>query len=104
ALEDQETVDVLVATEAIARGASGDLSSQLEVRQIPRAYVVPGALDAVNDVEGLVASSNLVAGQQVLGSSFVTADELRRSGDYVVPEEAQNLHQLTINLPNPQAL
>nr|WP_306238856.1 RcpC/CpaB family pilus assembly protein [Ornithinimicrobium cryptoxanthini] len=29
---------------------------------------------------------------------------MRRSGDYVLPEKAQGLHQLTINLPNPQAL
>ncbi|USQ77465.1 Flp pilus assembly protein CpaB [Ornithinimicrobium cryptoxanthini] len=104
AMGDQETVDVLVATETIARGDSDDLATRLEVRQIPRTYVADGALESVEDVEGLVAANNLTAGQQVLASSFVTQEELRRSGDYVVPEEAQGLHQLTINLPNPQAL
>lgn len=104
ALGDQETVDVLVAAEAIPRGDSEALDTKLEVRQIPRAYVVPGALDALEDVEGLVASANLTAGQQVVASSFVTPEELRRDGDYVLPEEAENLHQLTINLPNPAAL
>ncbi len=101
---DLETVDVLVATADIARGTSEDLGTLLEVQQVPRAYVVPGALDALIDVDGLVAADNLARGQQVRGASFVTAQELRGSGDYVLPEEAQHLHQLTINVPHIQAL
>lgn len=104
AVADQETVDVVVVSEAIARGDSEDLGSKLEVRRIPRAYVVAGALDSVSDVDDLVAATNLTPGQQVLRSSFMTPEELRRSGDYAIPEDAQALHQLTIDLPNPQAL
>ena len=104
AVEGQELVDVLVVAEPIAQGDAGEAESQLEVRQIPRAYVVPGALDSLEQVEGRVAAQDLAEGQQVLASSFISPEELRGGRNYVVPEEARKLHQLTINLPNPQAL
>lgn len=105
ALADQETVDVLVATETIPQGARADeLGDTVEVRQIPRAYVVQDAVEAVEDLEDRVAQREIRADEQLSSGLFVPVDELRRQGAFVLPEEAETLHQLTVNIPNPRAL
>ncbi|WP_448095615.1 Flp pilus assembly protein CpaB [Ornithinimicrobium sp. W1665] len=105
ALGDQETVDVLMATEAIPQGTPADeMGETVEVRQIPRAYVVEDAVAAVEDLEDRVAQREIRLDEQISNGLFVPADELRRQGVFVLPEEAESLHQLTINIPNPRAL
>ncbi|MGD8149656.1 Flp pilus assembly protein CpaB [Ornithinimicrobium sp. Y1694] len=105
ALGDQETVGVLVATQAIDQGtASEELAQSVEVRQIPRAYAMPNAVEDLSDLEGRVASIGIEREQQLTSALFVTPEQLRRQGSFALPEEAEGLHQLTINIPNPQAL
>ncbi|WP_131104177.1 Flp pilus assembly protein CpaB [Ornithinimicrobium sufpigmenti] len=105
ALAGQETVDVLVANDQIVQGTPApEASAALEVRQVPRAYVMQGAVGAVEDLEDRVAALQILPDQQITSAMFVSPDELRRQGAFVLPEEAEDLHQLTINITNPRAL
>lgn len=105
ALAGQETVDVLVAADQIVQGTPAtEASAAVEVRQVPRAYVMQGAVDSVDDLDDRVAGLQILPDQQITSAMFVSPDELRRQGAFVLPEEAEDLHQLTINIANPRAL
>lgn len=105
ALRGQETVDVLVATERIVQGTvASELGQAVEVRQIPRAYVMQGSVQAAGDLDDRVASREIAPDQQITSEMFVSTSELRSQGGFVLPEEAKRLHQLTIDIPNPRAL
>ena len=105
ALNDQETVDVLVAAGPIVTGTpAAEAGPGLEVRQIPRAYVMQGAVDSMDDLQDRVAGLEILPEQQITDVMFVPANELRQQGTFVLPEEAQDLHQLTIDIANPRAL
>lgn len=105
ALGGQETVDVLVATERIAQGTpAAELGGAVETRQIPRAYVMQGATESVDELKERVANREIAPEEQITSEMFATEDELRSRGAFVLPEEAEALHQLTIDIPNPRAL
>ncbi|WP_431473674.1 hypothetical protein [Ornithinimicrobium sp. W1665] len=71
ALGDQETVDVLMATEAIPQGTPADeMGETVEVRQIPRAYVVEDAVAAVEDLEDRVAQREIRLDEQISNGLF----------------------------------
>jgi pilus assembly protein CpaB len=55
-------------------------------------------------VAGQVAVTDIVAGEQLQQARFATADELRGRGSFQLPEDAQNLHQITVPLPTARAL
>lgn len=105
ALAGQETVDVLVATDQVIQGTpASEASATLELRPIPRVYVMQGAVDSVADLDDRVAGLQILPDQQITGDMFVSPDELRRQGAFVLPEEAEDLHQLTIDITNVRAL
>ncbi|WP_114907874.1 hypothetical protein [Ornithinimicrobium murale] len=105
AMADMETVDTLVATAHIPQGTPAEeLSDLVEVQAVPAKFLVDDAVDDMDDLEGELLTAELLPGEQLTNARFATADEIRRRGDFALPEEAEDLHQLTINLPNPQAL
>ena len=73
-------VDVLVVTAPVARGASlADLRANLAVRAVPTDLAVPGALASLDGVPADVrVGTDLVAGEQLLGSRLVSASSLGR--------------------------
>ncbi|MFK5583937.1 Flp pilus assembly protein CpaB [Serinicoccus sp. LYQ131] len=105
AMEDQETVEVLVAEVAIDQGTTGEaLTGAVTVRQVPRTFLPEGVLTDVDDLDGTVAVVDVAAGEQLLASRFLTPEELRSRDAFTLPEEAEGLHQLTVPLQNPRAL
>src|SRR5690606_22591109 len=104
-MEDLETVDVLVATQAIPEGTRADqLGERVEVQPVPAKFVVDGTVDDVEDLDDKLLTTALVAGEQLTASRFATAEEIRARADFELPEEAQDMHQVTIPLETPRAL
>ena len=87
ALAGQQLVDVVVVTEPVDAGTPADeLALAVETRQIPASSRTPGALTDLSTVEGLVASVDLVPGEQLLAARFED-DSIRRvaGGDITIP-------------------
>jgi pilus assembly protein CpaB len=105
ALQGMETDNVYVAIQAIEEGTpSVGLAELVETRAVPVQFQEPGAVTDLADVAGQVLVSDLLAGEQLQTAHFATAEELRGQGEFDLPEEAQDLHQVTIPLDNPRAL
>lgn len=105
ALADLETVDVLVASEALVRGTTiADASQHVRVEQVPAKFVVEGAVSRLSDLEGRVLSADVAAGEQLVLTRWATPEELRSRQEFSLPDEAASLHQVTINLSRTRAL
>ncbi|HUF33040.1 MAG TPA: SAF domain-containing protein [Acidimicrobiales bacterium] len=99
ALSDEELVEVWVVRTSIAEGASAaDIAGSLERREVPARLRAEGSVTELDAIEGLVTRTDLVPGEQLLRSRFVTPVEARR-GD--VPE---GLLQVTVDLAPQRAL
>src|SRR3954469_11335343 len=71
AMADLQPSPVLVATQAIAEGVSGnDLTSSVELRQLPGVAVAPGSAHSLAELKGLVTTTALQPGEQLLLSRF----------------------------------
>jgi len=74
----EENVSVVVAGDEIPAGTSGADAAAgglLELREVPRRSVVPGAVAAPEDVQEKVATTTIYAGEQVTASRFRPATE-----------------------------
>lgn len=102
ALEGQELVSVYVVTEPIGKGASlSTVSESVELRELQRTAVVEDAVSNLDDLSGLVASVDLVTGEQLLLSRFETPAEAAVETRVEVPPA---LLQFTIILAPEQAV
>jgi pilus assembly protein CpaB len=91
-----EPVTVLVVTEPIAQGTPAEeLEGLVSTRAIPVAAVSPGAVTALEDLQGRVAATDLVAGEQLLEHRFTEPEELAAPAAALVPP---GMHQVTIPL------
>jgi pilus assembly protein CpaB len=105
AMEGMETDEVLIASETIPRGTSAeDMADLVDTRAVPRTFQVGEPVTTLDDLAGQVAVSEIAAGEQLQVARFATPDQLRSRGDFELPEEAQNLHQVTVPLPASRAL
>ena len=78
AIEDQEVVEVLVVDSPIPQGTSvAEAADSLSKKLIPAAVVVPGALDSLQPLAGLVTAVDLLPGEQIVAARFVDAEELQ---------------------------
>ncbi|KAA6432111.1 Flp pilus assembly protein CpaB [Agrococcus sediminis] len=85
---------VLVVAEPIEAGTAADaIARSVVVSEIPQGVVVPGAVTDLADVAGLIASTDLLPGEQLLASRFVEPETL--DGEFEVPLD---MHQLSIQL------
>ena len=86
-----ESVVVVVAQ--IPTGTSGEAAAALvEVQKIPAEYVVDGAISDPDEMKGLIASTQLVPGEQVLAARWSTPAELAAEGGRVdTPEGTQEV-------------
>jgi pilus assembly protein CpaB len=105
ALAGMETDEVLVAVDTIPRGTSAeDLAELVETRAVPRTFQVDEPVTDMEDLAGRVAVSEIAAGEQLQRGRFATREELRGRSDFQLPEEAENLHQITVPLSTTRAL
>ena len=61
----------LVAAQYIASGARID-RTLVEVKQVPRAFIQPGALRSVEEAEGQVALAPIAPGEQIIANKLTT--------------------------------
>lgn len=105
ALEGEETVAVLVISTPVSAGtAAEDIGNDVRVEQIPVKVQAQGSLASVEDLqslEGLVASVDLVPGEQVIEARFITPQTLVELDDFVVPD---GLLEVTLSLNPERAL
>jgi pilus assembly protein CpaB len=84
ALAGEETTEVLVAARDISAGTSfRDLHDAVEVAEVPMRVRAAGAVADLGTLEGLVASTDLVAGEQLIRGRFVSPEDL---GTFPIPD------------------
>lgn len=105
ALEGLETEGVLVAVEAIPEGtAVDDLGEMVQTQQIPLAFIADGAVRALDELDGRLSTAAIAPGEQLQQQRFSTPAQMRARGQVELPEEAADLHQVTVALDKPRAL
>jgi pilus assembly protein CpaB len=107
ALAGEETIEVLVATDAIAQGtlAQDIAESQVEVKLIPAKLQTPGSVgnraQLSSELKGKATSVDLVAGEQILKCRFIDPQVAAAQSDVDVPE---GLLEVTVSLDPQRAL
>lgn len=102
ALEGEETIEVLVVNEPIARGtAVEELESKVEIVLVPAKLQTPGSVGDLATLQGSYTAVDLVPGEQLLASRFVTADDLAALDQYPLPD---GLLEITLSLSPERAL
>jgi pilus assembly protein CpaB len=102
ALEGQQLVSVYVVAEPIDEGATLDeVQERVELRELQQDAVVGNAVANLEDLTGLVATTDMVVGEQVLLSRFETPAEAAVDTRVEVPAE---LLQATVALPPERAV
>jgi pilus assembly protein CpaB len=105
AMEGMETDEVLFAVETIPQGTGvEDLGDLVEARAVPKSFLASEPVTDLDELAGRVAVTDIVAGEQLQQARFASADEVRGRGSFQLPEDAQNLHQITVPLPTARAL
>lgn len=100
AADGAELTSVLVVIEDVPQGTRSDqLTLFVESRPIPSAFVAEGAITDLNqlaDLQGLVTTTTLVTGEQVIRERFESPDALVEGGGSVqIPE---GLQEVTVSL------
>ena len=93
AIANQAPTDVLVVTQAIPAGTPAEaIAPYVELRQLPKGAVVAGSLVNAADpaVAGLVTSTELQVGEQLLQSRFIQPG-ITDNGEVAVPDDLQTL-------------
>jgi pilus assembly protein CpaB len=102
ALAGEETVEVLVVNTAVPRGsAAGDLNGKVDAVLVPAKVQAPGSVGDLAVLEGTYAAVDLVPGEQLLASRFVSAEEFVAADDFAVPD---GLLAVTLSLSPDRAL
>ena len=95
ALAGVQTVEVLVVDEAIAAGTAGNqLTGLVRTELVPAKVALDGRVTDLTDLSGRVASVDLLAGEQLLASRFVSPDDLQAAGTVAVPAGLQEISVL----------
>jgi pilus assembly protein CpaB len=100
AVAGERMVDVLVVSDAIDKGTKvADVDGSVDTEQVPAKVRAEGAVDDLGDLDDeLVAAVDLVPGEQLVATRFVTRQQAAR-GD--VPE---GLQEVTVPLDPARAL
>jgi pilus assembly protein CpaB len=96
AMADLEPSTVLVVTKAVPEGATADeIAKAVAVRELPGVAVAPDAASSLSDVEGLVTTTALQPGEQLLHSRLADPAVLRAAKGVVVPP---GMHRVSLQL------
>jgi pilus assembly protein CpaB len=99
ALEGERLVDVLVVDSPIAKGTKAEsIGGDVHTERVPVKVRAEGAVSELDTLDGLVASVNLLAGEQLVRGRFA-APEVAQRGDL-----PPGLLEVTISLNPPRAL
>jgi pilus assembly protein CpaB len=102
ALEGEETVEVLVVTEPVARGtAAEEIEDSVETVLVPAKLQTPGSVGDLSALAGTYTSINLVPGEQILSTRFVSAQDLVALNEFPLPD---GLLEVTLSLSPERAL
>ena len=102
ALEGEETVEVLVVTDPVPRGTPAeDLEGHVESTLVQAKLQTPGSVGDLATLQGSYTAVDLVPGEQLLASRFVTADDLAALDQYPLPD---GLLEITLSLSPERAL
>jgi Flp pilus assembly protein CpaB len=92
-----ELVEVYVVTEAIPAGSGAALvAERIEIDELPALAVLENRVTNLDQLEGLVASVDLLPGEQLIQARFVDPQTLAARGDVPVPD---GLQEITVALP-----
>lgn len=96
AMAGMQTVTVLVVTKPITEGtAATGLTGRVKAKELPATAVTSGSVSDLDQLQGRVASTDLLPGEQLLTSRFVAASTLSHADDVVVPK---GLQQFSVTL------
>lgn len=102
AIADLSPVDVLVVTEEIPQGTPADeVSNAVALEQVPASSAVPGSIESLDAVEGLIATDTLYPGEQVLRSRFASSIDLEATTGVEIPD---GFHEVTVQLTSERVL
>jgi len=97
-----DTVDVLIATQAIPEGTeSAAIKGLVELTTLPAAAVAPGALASLDGIEGLAATADILPGEQLLAERFANPATLTPTDAVEVPT---GLQEVSILLDAPRVV
>ncbi|SDD87600.1 Flp pilus assembly protein CpaB [Auraticoccus monumenti] len=95
ALAGMQTVDVLVTTATVPQDtAAEDLRDLVRLQQLPAMAVPDGALSTLAEVQGLVTSTELQPGEQVLAARFADPAAQAQQSEVEVPQGLQQVSVL----------
>lgn len=99
ALAGERTVEVLVVQAPIAKGTpAAEVGPLVEALTVPAKVRAEDSVASLDALDGHVAATDLVAGEQLLASRFVAPDELPTLGELDIPD---GLQLVTVSLePN----
>jgi len=90
AAEGVEQVDVYVATSPIPKGTPADSLADLTKRQaVPKKNLADGYVTDLTVLDGLIADTEILPGEQLLEARFADPADLAALGDVVVPDGMQ---------------
>lgn len=90
-------VEVYVVTEAIPAGSdAATVTDRIEVDRLPAMAVLDDRITSLDQIEGLVSTTDLIPGEQLIEARFEDPEVLAARGDVPVPE---GLQEVSIALP-----
>lgn len=96
AAEGAEFQQVYVVTSAVEEGTPGEaITDSIEIDELPAIAIQPGIVTDLADLDGLVANTELLPGEQLVEARFSDPQELAANGEVLVPE---GLQEMTIAL------
>ena len=99
ALEGEESVSVLVVSEPIEKGTPvSEIADRVTTELVPAKVQTAGTVEDLSDLEGRVAAVDLLPGDQIVSSRFITPAALQTARPVEVPE---GLLEVTVSL-NPE--
>jgi Flp pilus assembly protein CpaB len=97
ALDGAQLVEVYVVTDEIPAGANATIvAERIEVAELPAMAVLDGRVTNLSQLEGLVSTTVLLPGEQLVQARFADPDFLAAQGDVPVPP---GLQEVTVALP-----
>lgn len=102
ALAGQETVEVLVVKEPVAKEtAAEELAAFVTTERVPAKVRAAGSVTDLDDLDGQVVAVDLVPGEQLVRTRFATPAQLAEQSQVDVPE---GLQEVTISVEPQRAV
>lgn len=102
AMAGMETATVLTVAEPVAEGTPAEqLGELVTTAEVPRTAVAAGTVSSLEEIAGLVATTDLVPGEQVLAGRFADPASLVSPDHVEVPD---GMHEVSVLLDSQRVL